>query len=157
MRIFGLDPGPTVSGWVILDAGRVVDSGVDDNHELLVWVEHGQHAQVLAIETIAGMGMTVGQSVFDTVRWTGRFQQAWRKPDEVRLVFRREVKMFLCGSMQAKDKNIRQALIDLVGPQGVKKAPGPCYGVRSHAWAALGVACTVAQHLRPAVELAREL
>ena len=40
--------------------------------------------------------------------------------------------------------NIRQALLDLIGPQGTKKAPGPTYGVRSHEWAALAVAVTVA-------------
>jgi hypothetical protein len=52
------------------------------------------------------------------------------------------VKMHLCGNQQAKDKNIRQALLDKVGPVGVKKTPGPCYGVKSHAWSALAVAVT---------------
>jgi hypothetical protein len=142
MRVFAIDPGPSISGWVLYDGATVIDSGVDDNHELLVWVKHGQHATLLAIEMIAGMGMTVGQSVFDTVRWIGRFQQAWSDPDDVRLVLRREVKMHLCGNQQAKDKNIRQALLDKVGPVGVKKTPGPCYGVKSHAWSALAVAVT---------------
>jgi hypothetical protein len=148
VRVFAIDPGPTVSGWVILERGAVVQSGVDDNHELLVWVRHGQHADVLAIEMIAGMGMTVGQTVFDTVRWVGRFQQAWADPDAVRLIFRRQVKTELCGNQQAKDSNVRQALIDRLGPQGTKRAPGPTYGVRSHAWAALGVAVTVQTILR---------
>jgi len=42
--------------------------------------------------------------------------------------------------MRAKDANIRQALLDLIGPQGTKKTPGPTYGIKSHTWAALAVA-----------------
>ncbi len=141
-RVFAIGPGTTQSGWVLLEGREVVQSGVDDNHELLTWVKHGQRADMLAIEMIAGMGMTVGQTTFDTVRWIGRFQQAWSEPDAVRFVFRRDVKLFLCGTMQAKDANVRQALLDLVGPSGTKKQPGPTYGVKSHAWSALAVAVT---------------
>lgn len=140
MLIFACDPGPTVSGWVLYNSGRVIDSGVADNHDLLRWVQNGQGADTLAIEMIAGMGMTVGQTTFETVRWIGRFQQAWSYPEAVHLVYRRQVKQFLCGNQQAKDTNIRQALIDLLGPLGVKAKPGPTYGVKSHAWAALAVA-----------------
>ena len=60
----------------------------------------------------------------------------------VRLVYRKDVKLHLCGSPRAKDPNIRQALLDKLGPVGTKRQPGPCYGVKSHAWAALGVAVT---------------
>jgi len=91
---------------------------------------------------IASMGMSVGQTTFETVRWIGRFQQAWRDPEAVRLIYRHQVKQHLCGTQRAQDTNIRQALLDLIGPQGVKKAPGPTYGVKSHAWSALGVAVT---------------
>lgn len=142
MTIFAIDPGTTESGWVLFNGSGVIDSGVADNHDVLRWVQAGQDADMLAIEMIAGMGMTVGQTTFETVRWIGRFQQAWRDPEAVRLVYRREVKQKLCGSQQAKDKNIRQALLDLVGPAGTKKAPGPTYGVSSHAWSALAVAVT---------------
>jgi hypothetical protein len=79
------------------------------------------------------------------VRWIGRFQQAWRDPEEVRLVYRREVKLHLCGSMKAKDANVWQALIDKLGPVGTKACPGPLYGVKSHARSALAVAVTAAE------------
>lgn len=140
--IFAIDPGTTQSGWCIYDGRIVVDSGVDDNHDILRWVQQGNGCDVLAIEMIAGMGMTVGQTTFDTVRWIGRFQQAWRDPEAVRLVFRRDVKLELCGDSRANDSNIRQALIDRIGVPGVKRAPGPTYGVKSHAWSALAVAVT---------------
>jgi hypothetical protein len=155
-RLFAIDPGTRESGWVLLDAGRVLDSGVAGNYDVLRWIQAGQGADMLAIEMIAGMGMTVGQETFDTIRWIGRFQQAWADPEAVRLVFRRTVKSFLCGNQRAKDPNIRQALLDIfpstgggATPQiGTKAKPGPLYGVSSHAWSALAVAITVAGNLR---------
>jgi hypothetical protein len=42
--------------------------------------------------------------------------------------------------MRAKDPNVRQALLDKIGPVGTKKNPGPLYGVSGHGWSALAVA-----------------
>lgn len=142
MICFGIDPGTKQSGWVLTDGAKVIDSGVHDNHDVLRWVQAGQGADVLAVEMFASMGMTVGREVFETVRWIGRFQQAWRDPEAVRLVYRAQVKLHLCGQARAKDPNVRQALLDKIGPVGKKAAPGPCYGVTSHAWSALAVAVT---------------
>lgn len=145
-RILAIDPGTTESGWCELWDGAVIDSGIWPNDELVAGLQKGRFEQChsLAIEMIASYGMAVGKEVFETCLWIGRFVQAWRSPEDVCLVYRRDVKLHLCGSTKAKDANIRQALIDLIGPQGTKKAPGPTYGVKSHAWAALGVAATVA-------------
>jgi hypothetical protein len=100
---------------------------------------------------IASYGMPVGREVFETCVWIGRFMEQWGAPDRVNLVYRKDVKMHLCGSPRAKDANIRQALIDLFEPTGggktpqigTKAKPGPLYGVSTHAWPALGVAVTV--------------
>jgi hypothetical protein len=90
---------------------------------------------------IASYGMAVGASVFETCVWIGRFvQTASVSGGNVTRVFRKDVKLHLCNSPRAKDGNVRQALIDRLGPQGTKKAPGPTYGVKSHEWAALAVA-----------------
>lgn len=142
MLLLAIDPGTLESGFVVFDGERVHRSGVLPNEEMLRLLPSSQ-SDALAIEMVASYGMAVGREVFDTCVWIGRFQQAWREPGKVRLVFRREVKSHLCGSMKAKDGNIRQALIDAYGVVGTKKAPGPLYGVKSHAWAALGVAATV--------------
>ncbi|AVU02493.1 hypothetical protein EBA05_08575 [Xanthomonas oryzae pv. oryzae] len=146
MRVMAIDPGTEESGWCELWDGVVADSGVSGNHELLLEIHRGRfdYCCTLAIEMIASYGMPVGKEVFETCVWVGRFQQAWRAPGLVRLVYRRDVKLHLCGNVKAKDANIRQALLDLIGPQGTKKAPGPTFGVKKHAWAALGVAATVA-------------
>jgi hypothetical protein len=139
--ILAIDPGTTESGWVLLADGRVKASGIDGNETMLAFID-GHAADTLAIEMIASYGMAVGREVFETCVWIGRFQQAWRNPSAVRLVYRRDVKLHLCGSPRAKDPNIRQALIDMLGAPGTKRQPGPTYGVTSHAWAALGVAVT---------------
>lgn len=157
MLILAIDPGNKQSGWCLYDNRRshVHSSGVLENGELLQAVE-AEHAfdyppDILAIEMIASYGMPVGREVFETCVWIGRFMQAWSVPEDVRLVYRKDVKMHLCGTMKAKDANIRQAIIDLFPadgggktPQiGTKSNPGPLYGVTSHSWPALGVAITV--------------
>ncbi len=144
--IFAIDPGTTESGWVWYEAGRVRKSGVSSNHDLLADIQAGAiDVCELAIEMIASYGMAVGREVFETCVWIGRFKQAFRAPEMVRLVYRKDVKMHICGTPRAKDANIRQALIDKLGPAGTKKAPGPTHGVKSHAWAALGVAVTASE------------
>jgi hypothetical protein len=169
--ILALDPGTTQTGWVFYESGRVVASGVSLNAEMLrVVASHkdaydagcsrqGPEADTLAIEMIASYGMPVGREVFETVVWIGRFQQAWHDPEAVRLVYRRDVKLHLCGTTKAKDPNVRQAILDLfprtgggATPQvGTKGQPGPLYGVSSHAWPALGVALLVRHQLSGAL------
>lgn len=99
---------------------------------------------------IAGMGMTVGQEVFDTCVWIGRFWEiALRVGDnEPTRIYRREEKLNLCGSLSAKDANIRQALVDRYAPgqpnfgKGTKKNPGFFYGFSADMWQAMAVAVT---------------
>lgn len=149
--LYALDPGTTQTGWVHAVASptgrRVLGSGVEDNAEMLRRVIFWQSAigAELAIEMIASYGMPVGREVFETCVWIGRFVQAWQ-PREARLIYRRDVKLHLCGSARAKDPNVWQALVDKFGGDSVavgrKATPGPLYGVKSHARAALGVAIT---------------
>ena len=147
--ILALDPGPTETGWALLAAsGCVANSGVLPNAEMLRSLSLRNETDTLAIEMIASYGMPVGREVFETCVWVGRYIQAWHSPEAVRLIYRKDVKLHLCGSPRAKDANIRQALIDKLGPQGSKKAPGPTYGVKSHAWAALAVAVTAQETSR---------
>jgi Holliday junction resolvasome RuvABC endonuclease subunit len=150
MTILAIDPGTTESGWCVYHPERgILGAGVKPNDLILDEIQHTP-AEDLAIEMIASYGMAVGREVFETCVWIGRMVERFRAPANVRLVYRRDVKLHLCGSPRAKDQNIRQALIDLIGPQGTKKQPGPTYGVKSHAWAALGVAVTAAHQMKAA-------
>jgi hypothetical protein len=154
--ILAIDPGTDESGWCLYCDGEVLDSGVSSNPEMLGRMLRNPCSVQLAIEMVASYGMPVGREVFETVRWIGRFQQAWHEPESVRLVYRKDVKMHLCGTTKAKDSNIRQAILDLfprIGggktPQvGTKAKPGPLYGVSSHVWPALGVAITCAHQIK---------
>jgi hypothetical protein len=148
--ILALDPGTDKTGWCLLVGDRVIGSGVESNDQMLSKVL-ARGASTLAVEMIASYGMPVGREVFETCVWIGRFVQAWNDPAAVKLVYRKDVKMHLCGTNTAKDANVRRAIIDLyprsgggATPQiGTKTKPGPLYGVSSHAWPALGVALTV--------------
>ena len=61
--------------------------------------------------------MHAGADVFETCVWIGRFWQEWvnntHKP--FHRILRATIKNNLCGLASAKDKNIRQALIDRYG------------------------------------------
>lgn len=100
----------------------------------------------IAIEMIASYGMAVGATVFDTCVWIGRFAQALDpKQEKTTFIFRKDVKMHLCGSMKAKDANIRQAILDLYQAkhgEGVTKKGGMLYKASKDIWAAIGVGLT---------------
>ena len=152
--ILAIDPGPTQSAWVELSAdGLPAEFAIEENQMILYRIATTE-ASALAIESIASYGMAVGVEVFETCVWSGRFLQRWYDMSRRDLlkcatyrVYRRDVKLHLCGSARAKDANVRQALIDRYGPGkemaiGRKASPGPLYGVSSHVWAALAVAVT---------------
>lgn len=145
LTLLAIDPGTTRSGWVQLGKNNdVLDSGITVNDDLIDFVcECGMLGDELAIEMIASYGKPVGAETFETCVWIGRFMQAFGRPFATSLVFRRQVKRWVCNNDQAKDPHVRQALIDIFGPPGRKSDPGPTYGVTGDAWAALGVAATV--------------
>jgi hypothetical protein len=140
--IIGIDPGNKQSGYVIIEDGKITDSGVMENNLVLQSLENIiGFSSVIAIEWIQAMGMSVGKEVFETCMWVGRFAQASLNP--VRLIPRGRIKLHHCGSARAKDGNIAQALRDKYGEKGTKKEPGYFYGVSSHAWQAFAVAAYV--------------
>ena len=144
MALLAIDPGTTHSGWVIAaDPDTVLSHGIAENAEVLELIR--QHRGPVAIERIVSYGMAVGAETFQTVEWIGRFWQA-AGPERVRLIPRKEVGKHVCDDGRAKDPNIRQGLMNRLGGKalavGTIKNPGPYYGIKSHAWAALGVAVT---------------
>lgn len=146
MRVFAIDPGPTQSAWIILHNGKILNFAIVQNEALIELVSRTFGIDLFAIEQIRSYGMAVGAEIFETCEWCGRFDQQIRISHGKKAVFvpRQDVKLHLCHSPRANDKNIRQALIDRLGPPGTKKNPGPTYGIKSHVWAALGVAITAA-------------
>ena len=147
--IIAIDPGPEQSAGVLFNGGVVSPTGAILQNEVvrsLLWSRVDDHTTVLAIEGMECHGMqATGKETFTACIWIGRFIEAWG--GDWGLIYRSEEKMHLCHNMRAKDKNIRQALIDRYGPGkekaiGLKKTPGPLYGFKSHMWSALAVGVT---------------
>lgn len=148
ITLLAIDPGPvrTAAIWYVPGEG-IIDYGSFENELLLRRMKGDQTLCIppdhLAIEMVASYGMPVGKDVFETVLWIGRFIQCFDGP--YTKVYRKDVKMHLCGSMRAKDGNVRQALIDRFGgveAVGKKASPGPLYGISRDLWSALAVGVT---------------
>jgi len=152
VTILGIDPGTSETGWAKynLSDHAVMDCGITENNgfERMLKLDDIQ-ANYYACEWVESFGMPVGKEIFETVHFIGRLSTVkpiWR-------VTRKEVKLNLCNSARAKDKNIRQAIVDRFEPTGggkkpqfgTKKHPGPLYGVYDHKMSALAVAITFAE------------
>jgi hypothetical protein len=156
-RILAIDPGPELSASCTLADGLPSFPCKIPNAELLermrrLYDEEGP-MPLLAIEGIASYGMAVGKEVFDTCIFIGRCLETWESRNgTARLVYRRDVKLFLCQSVRATDSNIRAALMDRYGGKakaiGTKAAPGPLYSLKKDMWSALAVALTAEEQIR---------
>ena len=139
--IIAIDPGNIESAYCMMDIDlKPVEFGKVKNDDLLTMLEMSTYEHKTVIEMIASYGMPVGKEVFETCVWIGRFHQASFHPPAY--VYRKDVKMHICGNTRAKDANIRQALIDRFGPVGTKKEKGHFYGFKSDIWAAYAVGIT---------------
>lgn len=161
MKVLAIDPGNEESAYVLSIDGIRFEFGKILNAEMLTLMRVGFNlgaAHHLAIEMIASYGMPVGREVFETCVWIGRYIEAFDSPRPFNphptftFVYRRDVKLHLCGQPRAKDGNIRAALIDKFGGKekaiGNKKAPGPLYGMSADVWAALGVYITYTETIQ---------
>jgi hypothetical protein len=140
--LMSIDPGSTESAFTIIDMDTKEPLFFDKlfNEDMLMVLEQRKY-DILVIEKIASYGMKVGKSTFDTCIWTGRFiQKAAERQKPFEYIYRVEEKQCLCknipgGCMKAKDKDIRQALIDRFGKEKTK-------GLANDMWSAYAVGIT---------------
>jgi hypothetical protein len=169
-RILAIDPGNKQSAYCFYDPDTRTLSGcgiVLNDDMLGIIMAAAANGNDLAIEKIAAMGMAVGAEVFDTCEWIGRFVERYATysgsgTQNIHMVKRAEEKIHLCGSMRAKDPNIRQAILDryggreaAMGHKASKKrpaAPGPLAGVKDDIWSALAVAITAAETMGAGID-----
>ena len=153
-RVIAIDPGTTQSAYVIMKQDKSLDEfGILQNDDVLEMLAHEDQNNFndseCVIEMVASYGMPVGQSVFETCVWIGRFM-GQLEIIPVSRIYRKEITLNLCNSRAARDGNVRRAILDRYPPTGggktpqigTKKHPGPLYGVSKDVWAALGVALT---------------
>lgn len=150
--ILSIDPGNIESAYCIIDKNTYepIEFAKVENKELrekLIEDLKFYPIDTLVIEMIASYGMPVGKEVFDTCVWIGRFMETFKCPFTY-FIYRKEEKMNLCGSMKAKDSNIRQALIDRFATFDFKNGKGTIkqkdffYGFSKDVWAAYAVGIT---------------
>lgn len=149
MKILAIDPGNVESAYVIWDGINVIDKGKVENNKLLDFFKHNRNVDRVFIEMLASYGMPVGETVFETCVWVGRFMQVFA--DKYILctkVYRIKIKNHICHSSKAKDSNIIQALVDRFGNpnkhgkygKGTKNNQGFFYGFSKDIWQAFAVA-----------------
>jgi hypothetical protein len=149
--ILSIDPGNEFSAFVILDDNlKPIDFGKIPNEELFGVIENAP-TKYFVIEMIASYGMGVGQEVFDTCVWIGRFMQYAKehgnflKIDQLKRI---EEKKNLCHDSRAKDSNILLALVDRFAygmpnkGKGTAKNKGYFFGFHDDIWAAYAVGVT---------------
>lgn len=140
MNILSIDPGPGKCGTVVYDTEnhRVLVAGDVPPHEVLSWIyrreasndSRGARFEFVCCEDIVSMGMAVGQSVFDTCKWIGRFSEAFNSLaspsydqfNEIGLISRRDVKTILAGGSTYPDPitGARKTVTDTVVKRIVK-------------------------------------
>lgn len=148
MKILAIDPGTTESGVAIINMPefRLIWFAKLPNEAVYKTVKIYDFDEVV-IEKVACYGMPVGKDVFETCIWVGRFIEQLQG-NKISFVYRKEEKLHLCGSLQAKDANIKQALVnryakhDFKSGKGTKKQPDTFYGVAKDVWQAIAVGVT---------------
>ncbi|MCK9325304.1 MAG: hypothetical protein M0P69_07385 [Bacteroidales bacterium] len=161
MLIFGIDPGPIMTAFVLYDGNKhlLISFGKVHNKVLLKIINKVENPQDIhfCIEMIKSMGMPVGDTVFQTCVFIGRIvENIIRLGGTYSTLGRKDIVLEICGTPRAKDANVRAALLDLWPPTGggkvpqvgTKNMPGPLFGVSKDVWSALAVAVTKARKMK---------
>lgn len=150
--VFAIDPGNEQSAYCIMtEEYKLIQFAKKKNKEVMTdmlnWLQ-GEQIKSVVIERMMNYSNNVGQSVFLTCEWIGRFAQEAEKQVYVDYLFRKDEKMYLCQTMKANDSAIRHALIDRfavfdkTNGRGTKKNPDVFYGVSADCWSAIAIATT---------------
>ena len=150
--ILAVDPGNVESAYCVIDKTnyKPIEFGKMENEKLRKKMAKDLKMYPIdnfAIEMIASYGMPVGKEVFETCVWIGRFIETFECKNTY-YIYRKEEKLNLCGSMKAKDSNIRQALIDrfarfdFKNGKGTKSNQDFFYGFSKDVWSAYAVGIT---------------
>lgn len=148
MIVCGIDPGPEdgATSWACYDtdARRVVGYGTDETRFVIERLKIGHpEAGAYVVERLDSYLRRAGREVFSAQWAAGRLYQA--AGGRGRCLRRKDVKLTLLGTATGNDADVRGKLIDRFGPGrraavGLKKSPGPLYGLKGGEWQALAVA-----------------
>lgn len=158
--LLAIDPGDIQSAFCFIDVNTYepLYFAKEKNEDVIIHIisyitgdntVRATNVQNAAIEMIASYGMGVGKSVFETCIWIGRFYERLKSINcNIEYIYRKDETMNLCGSMRAKDSNVRIALIDRFAKfdfkngKGTKKNKDWFYGFSADIWAAYACGVT---------------
>lgn len=158
--VLGIDPGTLKSAYVLIEYYpandhypekiTILEKHLTDNETCVKYIETFYdrpqlfRIDIAAIEMMSSYGNRIGASVLETCVHIGIFAKALENIKlKTSFLFR---KRHICKTLGGKnDKEIRGALLALLGPPGTKKNPGPTYGIANDMWSALGVAIVQAR------------
>lgn len=100
----------------------IIEHCKTDNESVLKLIERWDY-EAFAVERVASFGFKVGQTIFDTIEWQGRFLQAALFAGKAKTydrLFRKSVVARLCGTATANDTKVRAALLERYGKTYIK-------------------------------------
>lgn len=151
--LLAIDPGDVESAFCFMDMETyeplyfAKEKNEDARIHMAEYVKQN-NVKHIACEMIQSYGSNVGRSVFFTCVEIGRLTEFFEKKGcHVDYIYRKDEKIALCGTMQATDASVRQALIDRFAKFDFKNGKGTKYnhdwfwGFKSDMWAAYCVGC----------------
>lgn len=131
--IISYDPGNEQTGWVVAleDNSKLLYKNKDLNtvcFEKTKEFTKKYNVVKVGCEYPSSYGMAVNQTLLDTCTFCGFlgfYFNSLNIPFE--LIFRKSVKMFLCGSVRAKDAEVNIRVREYIGEDHTIKKPNPYY------------------------------
>lgn len=152
--LLAIDPGDVQSAFCFIDMETykplyfAKENNLDARNHMAEYAREN-NVKYIACEMIQSYGSNVGRSVFFTCVEIGRLTEFFESRGcRVDYIYRKDEKIALCGTMQATDASVRQALIDRFAKfdfrhgKGTKKNPDWFYGFSADCWAAYAVGIT---------------
>ena len=146
MKILGIDAGTTKSGYMIVstdvvkkDTPQPLAWGHVDNNIILDiisdFAKGSSKNKRIALEGVESYGMPIGKDTIKTIMYIGRFQQQSQIENvKYSTLNRSDIKLFLCNTKRANDKNVRQSIIDIYGGNNVAIGGKRCSTCKGKKW-----------------------
>lgn len=133
--IIAFDPGNEQTGWVVVlaDNSKLLYKNKENNSECLtklsIFLNKEKFNIVkVGIEYVSSYGMATNQTVLDTATFSGILACIFKINNiPCEFIFRKSIKMFLCGSVRAKDSEVNCRVREYVGEDNTQKKPNIWY------------------------------
>lgn len=143
----GIDPGPEWSAYVLQDmeGHNIIDAGILENDLMLRALRLEETyfldlslADCVIIEDMTPRQKVTGKTVWDSLRWIGRFHEAWMSKGLTFLLSADWIRETICGTRGATAADKQSMLIHLIQRQhkisagqlfGDEDNPGPLYKI----------------------------